>query len=156
MSFILFNIEYRDIMVKYADMSNSTVCRRISQGHSNLTGTNSITLLKDLDQPFIFEVSFGKRQYRLEFYDTSSPENWRLLRPDLVLICFDISNRPSLTNLQRVVRNQITNSSTDPFCTRKLRTNIVVVDQGGPRDISDREYTTTRRLGPEARPEDRG
>lgn len=78
--------------------------RRISQGHSNLTGQNHIDLLKDIDQPFIFEVSFGRRQYRLEFYDTASPENWRLLQPDLVLICYDISQRLSLINLQRLVR----------------------------------------------------
>lgn len=69
-----------------------------------MTGTQPINLLRDLDQPFVFEVSLGRRQYRLEFYDTSSPENWRLLRPDLILICFDISHRPSLMNLQQFVR----------------------------------------------------
>lgn len=78
--------------------------RRISQGHSNLMGTKPVTLLRDIDQPFIFEISFGRRQYRLELYDTSSPENWRLLQPDLVLICYDISQRLSLMNLQRLVR----------------------------------------------------
>lgn len=66
-------------------------------------GTRPINLLKDIEQPFLFEVSFGGRQYRLEFYDTSSPDNWRLLRPDLILICYDISQRLSLINLQRVV-----------------------------------------------------
>ncbi|ROV97745.1 hypothetical protein VMCG_07403 [Cytospora schulzeri] len=100
-------------------VGKSTFLSRISQGHSNLTGTAPITLLKDLDQPFIFEVSFGKRQYRLEFYDTSSPENWRLLRPDLILICFDISHRPSLINLQQVVRKQFLdrNPLTPPLIT---------------------------------------
>lgn len=81
----------------------TAVGRRISQGHSNLTGPRPIARLKDIDQPFIFEISFGRRQYRLEFYDTASPENWRLLQPDLVIVCYDISQRPSLTNLQRRV-----------------------------------------------------
>lgn len=93
--------------------------RRISQGHSNLVGTRPIALLKDMDQPFVFEASFGRQQYRLEFYDTSSPENWRLLRPDLVLICYDISQRLSLINLQRVVRGHRSlppSASAPPSC----------------------------------------
>ena len=56
-----------------------------------------------MDQPFIFEVRSRKGQYRFEFHDTSSPESWRLLRPDLVIVCYDISQRLSLINLQRVV-----------------------------------------------------
>lgn len=40
----------------------------------------------------------------MEFYDTNSPENWRLLEPDLVIICYDISQRLSLINMQRLVR----------------------------------------------------
>lgn len=69
-----------------------------------MTGTQPIILLKDINQPFVFDVSFGRRQYRLEFYDTSSPDSWRLLHPDLILICYDISQRLSLINLQRIVR----------------------------------------------------
>jgi GTPase SAR1 family protein len=56
-----------------------------------------------MDQPFVFEIRSRKGQYRFRFYDTSSPENWQLLRPDLVIICYDISQRLSLINLQRVV-----------------------------------------------------
>lgn len=88
----------------YSNHHLTLVNRRISQGHGNLTGTRPINLLRDSDQPFIFEVSFGRRRYRLEFYDTASPENWRLLQPDLVLLCYDISQRPSLGSLQRLVR----------------------------------------------------
>lgn len=57
-----------------------------------------------MDQPFVFEIRSRKAQYRFEFYDSSSPESWKLLRPDLVIVCYDISQRPSLINLQRVVR----------------------------------------------------
>ncbi|KAH6640818.1 P-loop containing nucleoside triphosphate hydrolase protein [Chaetomium tenue] len=80
----------------------STFLSRISQGRQNLQGKTPITLLRDIDQPFIFEIRSRKGQYRFEFYDTSSPENWRLLRPDLVIICYDITQRLSLINLQRV------------------------------------------------------
>ncbi|KAF9877716.1 rho-like small [Colletotrichum karsti] len=65
-------------------------------------GDGPVTLLKDIDQPFIFEIKLGSKPYRMEFYDTSSPENWRLLEPDLVIICYDISQRLSLINMQRV------------------------------------------------------
>ena len=56
-----------------------------------------------MDQPFVFEIRSRKGPYRFEFYDTSSPESWRLLRPDLVVLCYDISHRLTLINLQRVV-----------------------------------------------------
>ncbi|KUI58600.1 GTP-binding protein rhoA [Cytospora mali] len=109
-------------------VGKSTFLSRISQGHSNLTGTAPITLLKDIDQPFIFEVSFGRRQYRLEFYDTSSPESWRLLQPDLILICFDISHRPSLINLQRIwikeVRATFQTESTLPLAVLGLKRDL--------------------------------
>jgi hypothetical protein len=75
------------------------ICRRISAGE----GTGPITLLRDFDQPFTFEIRFSTKQYRLEFYDTSSPENWRLLNPDLVILCYDISRRSTLMNMKSQV-----------------------------------------------------
>lgn len=77
---------------------------RVSQGKEHLTGKAPITLLRDLDQPFVFELRSRKAEYRIEFHDTSGPTNWRLIRPDLVVVCYDISQRLSLINLQRVVR----------------------------------------------------
>lgn len=56
-----------------------------------------------MDQPFVFEIRSKVGKYRFEFHDTSSPETWRLLEPNLVVICFDISQRLSLINLTRVV-----------------------------------------------------
>ncbi len=78
--------------------------RRVSQGRESLAGKVSKPLLRDLDQPFVFELRSRKAAFRLEFYDTASPDNWRLLRPDLVVLGYDISQRLSLLNLQRVVR----------------------------------------------------
>ncbi|KAK3947806.1 P-loop containing nucleoside triphosphate hydrolase protein [Pseudoneurospora amorphoporcata] len=80
----------------------STFLSRISRGRHNLKGRASVILLRDLDQPFIFDIRTRRGEYRFEFYDTSSPESWRLLRPDLVILCYDISLRLSLINLQRV------------------------------------------------------
>lgn len=80
---------------------------RVSGGGESLEGHSHITILRDIDQPFIFEVRGRTQVYRLEFYDTSCPENWRLLQPDLVLICYDIGNRPSLINMQKVVSTML-------------------------------------------------
>ncbi|KAK3387107.1 P-loop containing nucleoside triphosphate hydrolase protein [Podospora didyma] len=80
----------------------STFLSRISQGRHKLGGRAQITLLRDLDQPFVFEVRARKGLYRFEFYDTSSPETWKLLKPDLIVVCYSISQRLSLINLQRV------------------------------------------------------
>ncbi|CAN8103967.1 unnamed protein product [Discula destructiva] len=109
-------------------VGKSTFLSRISQGHNNLAGTQPITLLKDINQPFIFELSFGRRRYRLEFYDTSSPDNWRLLKPDLILICYDISQRLSLINLKRIwikqVRATFQTESTMPLAVLGLKRDL--------------------------------
>ncbi|KAG5914835.1 hypothetical protein E4U53_004578 [Claviceps sorghi] len=65
--------------------------------------TNPIPLLRDIDQPFVFNVQLDNKNYRLEFFDTSSPDNWRLLDPDVIIICYDISQRLSLINMKRWV-----------------------------------------------------
>lgn len=76
------------------------VPRRLSAGE----GTGPVPLLRDIDQPYIFEIKMGGKAFRLEFYDNNCPDNWQLLDPDLVVICFDISQRLSLINMQRKVR----------------------------------------------------
>ncbi|AEO61681.1 hypothetical protein MYCTH_72245 [Thermothelomyces thermophilus ATCC 42464] len=81
-----------------------------------------------LSSPFVFDIRTRKGQYRFEFYDTSSPENWRLLRPDLVIICYDISQRLSLINLQRVwikeVRSTFPTSDTLPVVVLGLKRDL--------------------------------
>ncbi|KAI1813355.1 P-loop containing nucleoside triphosphate hydrolase protein [Poronia punctata] len=92
------------LLVGDAKVGKTTFLSRISKGGHALEGRVPITLLRDIDQPFIFEVrnNRGRKVHRLEFYDTNGPENWRLLRPDLVLICYDISQRTSLINMEQV------------------------------------------------------
>ena len=60
--------------------------------------------LRDLDQPFVFELRGRRgRRFRLEFRDPDGPGDWRLLRPDLVLVCYDIGRRATLARLLTVV-----------------------------------------------------
>ncbi|KAJ5211910.1 uncharacterized protein N7498_003556 [Penicillium cinerascens] len=65
------------------------------------------TLLRDTDQPFIYDIRFSKRKFTLELYDTSNPnQHWSSLQPDVVVLAFDISNRETLAGL-RGWRNDI-------------------------------------------------
>ncbi|POR33910.1 GTP-binding protein RHO2 [Tolypocladium paradoxum] len=75
----------------------TTFLSRLSAGEH----TNPIPLLRDIDQPYIFNINLGPKSYCLEFHDTSSPDNWRLLDPDVIVICYDISQRLSLINMKR-------------------------------------------------------
>ncbi|KAK9424592.1 putative P-loop containing nucleoside triphosphate hydrolase protein [Seiridium unicorne] len=109
-------------------VGKSTFLARMSKGSSTLEGNVDIHLLRDIDQPFIFEARNKRGGYRLEFYDTSSPENWRLLEPDLVIICYDISQRLSLINMQRVwikeVRSTFQSESQLPVLVLGLKRDL--------------------------------
>lgn len=89
--------------------------RRVRAGED----INPIPLLRDIDQPYIFSINLGSKSYRFEFYDTSSPENWRLLDPDVVVICYDISQRLSLINMKRYVSTWF-HLFPDFYCPRLL------------------------------------
>ncbi|KAH7320214.1 putative transforming protein rho [Stachybotrys elegans] len=75
----------------------TTFLSRVSAGEH----TNPIPLLRDSDQPHNFDIKFSSKEYRLQFYDTSNPEGWRFLDPDVIVICYDISQRESLANMKR-------------------------------------------------------
>ncbi|KKA23596.1 Rho-like small GTPase [Rasamsonia emersonii CBS 393.64] len=60
-----------------------------------------LQLLHDSNQPFVYDIRFSKKSFRLEFYDTASPnQHWTTLQPDVVLLAFDISNRATLDGLK--------------------------------------------------------
>ncbi|KAI0545233.1 P-loop containing nucleoside triphosphate hydrolase protein [Xylaria curta] len=107
---------------------NNTQGSRISRGANSLNGNASITLLEDDDQPFIFELRNRRRVYRLEFYDTAFSEDWRLLEPDLILICYDISQRLSLINMERVwikeIRSTLRTSDQTPIIVVGLKRDL--------------------------------
>ena len=72
--------------------------------------------LRDLDQPFVFELRGRRgRRFRLEFRDPDGPGDWRLLRPDLVLVCYDIGRRATLARLLTVV-SLCANGFSPPCC----------------------------------------
>ncbi|KAJ5749268.1 uncharacterized protein N7511_010964 [Penicillium nucicola] len=62
---------------------------------------NALELLRDSDQPFIYDIRFSRKTFTLELYDTSNPnQHWSTLKPDLVVLAFDISNRETLDGLK--------------------------------------------------------
>ncbi|KAL2834898.1 P-loop containing nucleoside triphosphate hydrolase protein [Aspergillus cavernicola] len=59
-------------------------------------------LLRDTNQPFVYDINFSKKSFTLEIYDTASPnQHWTTLQPEVVLLAFDISNRETLDGLKR-------------------------------------------------------
>ena len=81
---------------------------RLSHGQNSIrTKTTNFTLLRDLDQPFVYDIRMYNRPYRFEFYDTASPQNYTLLNPNFVILCYDISDRRSLSNVQQIWRKNV-------------------------------------------------
>ena len=87
-------------------LSKKPVHRRLCHGvpSAPTNGLPNLPPLRDLDQPFPFDIKLWNRPYRFEFYDTASPENYTLLSPDFVILCYDISDSRSLVNAQEVWR----------------------------------------------------
>lgn len=56
--------------------------------------------LRDIDQPYPFNVTLYRRPYALSFYDTASPTHYTLLRPEFIILCYDISSRASLYSVR--------------------------------------------------------
>lgn len=56
--------------------------------------------LRDLDQPYPFNIKLYNRPYRFELYDTASPTNYTLLRPSVLVLCFSIGDPTSLERLK--------------------------------------------------------
>lgn len=85
-----------------------TFRRRLTLGRDGASTKNAnLPTLRDFDQPFVYDIRMYNRFYRVEFSDTASPENYTLLRPDVVILCFDISDRRSLINVQQVWRKDV-------------------------------------------------
>ncbi|KAF3035316.1 hypothetical protein E8E12_004746 [Didymella heteroderae] len=71
------------------------------QPHNDDLPPYALPKLRDSDQPFEFDISLYGRPYRLRFFDTKSPENYTLLHPHFVILCYDISSRASLESLTK-------------------------------------------------------
>ncbi|OQE16089.1 hypothetical protein PENFLA_c029G10893 [Penicillium flavigenum] len=101
------------LLVGDAGCGKSTFLARLKSGRPAPTGASNtepstLELLRDGDQPFIYDIRFSKKTFTLELYDTSNPnQHWTTLRPDVVVLAFDISNRDTLVGLKEW-RNDIT------------------------------------------------
>lgn len=85
-----------------SEVGKSTFLSRLTLGvrvHDENLPPYQLPTLRDSDQPFAFDIALYGRPYRLQFYDTASPENYTLLRPSFVILCYDISSRASLESL---------------------------------------------------------
>ncbi|KAL5460957.1 hypothetical protein PMIN06_002483 [Paraphaeosphaeria minitans] len=60
----------------------------------------SLPQLRDEDQPFTFNVLLYNRGYTLAFSDTAAPTSYTLLRPDFIVLCYDVSRRSTLESLR--------------------------------------------------------
>lgn len=73
------------------------------------TSNGDTELLRDSNQPFIYDIRFSKKKFTLELYDTSNPnQHWSTLQPNVVVLAFDISNRETLAGLSGVILLSIT------------------------------------------------
>lgn len=84
------------------DVGKSTFLSRLSLGisQSDELPPYKLPTLRDSDQPFTFNISLYARPYRLSFYDTASPTSYTLLRPDFIVLCYDISRRATLESIR--------------------------------------------------------
>ncbi|KAF2133736.1 P-loop containing nucleoside triphosphate hydrolase protein [Dothidotthia symphoricarpi CBS 119687] len=84
-------------------VGKSTFLSRLSLGIRPSTSEDlppySLPPLRDSNQPFAFDITLYARPYKLLFHDTASPTHYTLLHPSFVILCYDISSRPSLTSL---------------------------------------------------------
>ncbi|KAL4980763.1 P-loop containing nucleoside triphosphate hydrolase protein [Aspergillus desertorum] len=84
-----------------AGCGKSTFLSGLKSIRDQKAGIEPMDLLRDSDQPFVYEIKFSKKLFTLEIYDTASPnQHWTTLRPDVVLLAFDISNRATLDGLK--------------------------------------------------------
>ncbi|PPJ50468.1 hypothetical protein CBER1_06763 [Cercospora berteroae] len=85
-------------------VGKSTFISRLTKGHAY---RGPLPQLRDLDQPFAFHIRMYNRPYRFEFYDTASPENYTLLRPAMIILCYSIADPKTLTSLHTTWKHQV-------------------------------------------------
>ncbi|MCJ1282654.1 hypothetical protein MMC26_001979 [Xylographa opegraphella] len=119
-----------------SECGKSTFLSGLSHGQNAVrTKTTGFSLLRDLDQPFVYDIRMYNRPYRFEFYDTASPENYTLLHPNFVILCYDVNSRASLLNVQQVwrkevVRNYARDDESIPVMLLGLKRDLRVEGEG--------------------------
>ena len=91
-----------------------------------------LQLLRDEDQPFVIELRTRVAYLQLEFSDTASPDDWRHLEPDMVILCYDINRRSSLVSLLeywiKQVRTVFEHYDDLPICVLGLKRDLRAED----------------------------
>lgn len=96
-----------------------------------------------MDQPFPFNIRMYNRPYRFNFYDTASPENFTLLRPALVVLCFSIANPESLESVHKywkpLVETHFNDNDTLPVVLLGFKRDVRSQDDygGSVKPVSD-------------------
>lgn len=112
---------------------------RVSLG-PRAASTASLPTLRDEDQPFVFDIRGrnASQTFRLEFFDTASPTNFTLLRPSMIILCYDISIRDTLKEVQTRWKNLVeTHFNYDealPVMLLGLKRDLRTVDNVHPQD----------------------
>ncbi|KAK2739226.1 hypothetical protein FQN55_009506 [Onygenales sp. PD_40] len=102
-----------------------------------------LPVLRDLDQPFIYNVRLHRRPYRLEFYDTSyAHQHWTLLQPDFVILAFDLTSREGLERLKGWRNDVIRHFQRTPTDGSTHGERIPVMVLGLKRDLRVENSTT--------------
>ncbi|KAI4638393.1 hypothetical protein J4E93_010193 [Alternaria ventricosa] len=94
--------EVNVLLLGDSEVGKSTFLSRLSLGvqpQGDELPPYELPKLRDIDQPYAFDISLYGRPYRLQFFDTASPQNYTLLHPQFVILCYDISSRASLDSL---------------------------------------------------------
>ncbi|KAI4712766.1 hypothetical protein J4E90_009676 [Alternaria incomplexa] len=94
--------EVNVLLLGDSEVGKSTFLSRLSLGvqpQGDDLPPYELPKLRDIDQPYAFDISLYGRPYRLQFFDTASPQNYTLLHPQFVILCYDISSRASLDSL---------------------------------------------------------
>jgi Ras family protein A len=55
--------------------------------------------LNDANQPFDFNARISGQKWKFQFFDTASPVHYTQIHANLIVLCYDISNRNSLNSL---------------------------------------------------------
>ena len=68
---------------------------------------------------------------RLEFYDNAAPDNYTLLDPDVIVLCYDVSDSQSLESVKINWRKKV-------FLHFRREDRIPVILLGLKRDLRDK------------------
>ncbi|GAB7366262.1 hypothetical protein MBLNU230_g7820t1 [Neophaeotheca triangularis] len=135
-----------------AEVGKSTFLSRIALGSTSKNVAARLPVLRNLDQPFPFRIRMYNRPYTFLFSDTSSPENYTLLQPSVLVVCYDISNPSSLASIKTRWRREVDTHF-------NVGEKVPVVLLGLKRDVREKEdYNGSVRqaIGPETGDTDGG